>query len=356
MWYQTKITELLGIKYPILSGPMGGGLSSTDLVALVSNAGGLGGYGAYTLSPEQLQEVGKELKTKTDKPFNINLWVNDTDQSLKSYTPEQFDKVKTLFKPYFDELGVQMPEISIDIPSKFEKQVEVLFDIRPAVFSFVFGIPSKEILDECRKLKIKTVGAATTIEEALALEAAGVDAIAAAGFEAGGHRPSFLKPAQDSLYGTFSLIQLLAQKVKTPLIAAGGIADGKGIAAALTLGADAAQIGTAFLATKESNATALHREMLFSKQAEYSVLTKSFTGRLGRGISSKLAHEIPFKQDVAPFPLQSQFLSPLRAAAIAQGKQDMFTFWSGQIAPILKHTSAAELMNALISETSAILR
>lgn len=355
MWNQTKITELLGIRYPILLGPMGGGFSTPELVAAVSNAGGLGSFGAYTLSPEEILESDKAVKAKTDKPYNINLWVNDVDKRLKDYPAEELEKVKTLFKPYFDELGIPLPDLDANIPSKFEKQVETVFSIRPAVFSFIFGIPAKEVLDESRRLGIRTVGAATTLDEALALEEAKVDAIVAAGFEAGGHRPSFLRPAQDSLTGTFALVQQLKSKIKTPVIAAGGIADGRGVAAALTLGADAVQLGTAFLATDESNATALHKAKLFSEESKYTVLSKSLTGRLGRLIRNRISEEISYETEVLPFPLQTRLMGPLRAAAIAQGKTDMINFWSGQNAVSLKYTKAAELMAALIAETGTHL-
>jgi nitronate monooxygenase len=356
MWYQTKITELLGIQYPILLGPMGGGFSTADLLAAVSNAGGLGSFGAYTLTPEQILEADKEIKTKTDKPYNINLWVNDVDERLKNYLPENLVKVQALFKPYFDELSIPLPELQINIPSKFENQMEVIFKIRPAVFSFIFGIPTKHILDECRRLGIKTVGSATTLDEALALEEANVDAIAAAGFETGGHRPSFLQPAQDSLTGTFALVQQIRAKVKTPVIATGGIANGKGIAAALTLGADAVQIGTAFLACDESNATAAHKAMLFSEQSNYTVLSKSLTGRMGRMIRNRISEAIQFETEVLPFPLQTRFLAPLKVAALAQGKTDLVNFWAGQNTADLKYTKASELMQALITETGNILK
>jgi nitronate monooxygenase len=355
MWHQTKITELFGIKYPILLGPLGVNFSTPELLATVSNAGGLGSFGAYTLSPEEIREVDKAIKAKTDKPYNINLWVSDVDERLNNYPDESMAKVKMLFKPYFDELSIPIPDLDMNIPSKFEKQVEVIFEIRPAVFSFIFGIPSKEILDECRRLGIKTVGAATTLDEALALEEAKVDAIVAAGFEAGGHRPSFLRPAHDSLTGTFSLIQHLKAKIKIPIIAAGGIADGKGIAAALTLGADAVQLGTAFLATDESNATPVHKAKLFSDEAKYTVLSKSLTGRMGRLIRNRISEEINYEMEVLPFPLQTRLVGALRTAAMEQSKTDMINFWSGQNAVNLKYNKADELMAALIKETGELL-
>lgn len=355
MWYNTKITELLGIKYPILQGPMGAGFSTPGLLAAVSNAGGLGSLGAYTLTPQEILEADKAIREVTDKPYNINLWVSDVDESLKNYPKEKLEKIRQLFKPYFDELNIPLPDLSSDIPSKFEKQVETMFSIRPAVFSFIFGIPSKEILDESRRLGIKTVGAATTLDEALALEEAKVDAIVAAGFEAGGHRPSFLRPAQDSFTGLFTLIQQLKAKVKTPIIAAGGVADAKGIAGALTLGADAVQVGTAFLATDESGATPLHKKMLFSDESNHTTLSKSLTGRTGRMIANRISVDVPFETEVLPFPLQTRLLQPLKAAALAQGKTEMISFWSGQNTASLKHHSAAELMQSLIDETSQIM-
>ncbi|QSB28971.1 nitronate monooxygenase family protein [Flavobacterium sp. CLA17] len=355
MWNSTKITQLLGIEYPILQGPMGAGFSTAALLAAVSNAGGLGSYGAYTLTPEEILEAGKAIKERTNKPYNINLWVNDVDKTLVNYPPEKVEKIKLLFKPYFDELGIPLPDLYADIPSKFEKQVETLFEIKPAVFSFIFGIPSKEILNESRRLGIKTVGAATTLEEALALEEAQVDAIVASGFEAGGHRPSFLRPAQDSFTGLFTLLQQLKAKTKTPIIAAGGIIDAKGIAAAMTLGADAVQLGTAFMVTEESGATPLHKQVLLSGTANPTTVSKSLTGRMGRLLSNRISDAVPFETEVLPFPLQTKLIAPLKAAALAQGKTEMISFWSGQNTSALKHRNASELMQALITETGALL-
>jgi nitronate monooxygenase len=193
------------------------------------------------------------------------------------------------------------------------------------------------------------------MDEALALEEAKVDAIVAAGFEAGGHRPSFLRPAQDSFTGLFTLIQQLKAKVKTPIIAAGGIADAKGIAGALALGADAVQLGTAFLATDESGATPLHKKMLFSDMSNHTTLSKSLTGRTGRMIANRISIDVSFETEVLPFPLQTRLLQPLKAAALAQGKTEMISFWSGQNTVSLKHHSAAELMQSLIDDTSQIM-
>src|SRR5580704_6661363 len=158
MWNKTKVTELLGIAYPILQGPFGGNLSSVELVSTVSNAGGLGGYGAYTLSPQELVEVNNKIKAATNKPYNINLWVSDNDAPNGMITDEQYEKAVKIFKPYFDEAGISLPEKPAPFKSKFESQIQVILEIRPKLFSFVFGIPSADILEQCHMAGILTAG------------------------------------------------------------------------------------------------------------------------------------------------------------------------------------------------------
>jgi nitronate monooxygenase len=355
MWYKTKITDLLNIQYPILQGPFGGGLSSVALVATVSNLGGLGGYGAYTMSVQDIYELDKKIKAATNKPYNLNLWVSDTDAIQGTVSDAQYDRVKAQFKPYFDAAGIELPAKPAPFKSRFEDQVQVMLDIQPQVLSFVFGIPSSDIIEACHKRGMKLIGAATTLDEAIALENAGIDMIIASGFEAGGHRPSFLAPAEQSTTGTFVLLQLIKEKVRIPVIAAGGIANARGIAAALTLGADAVQIGTAFLACDESAAVLAHKAALFSDKAKYTMLSRAYTGRLGRGLSTSLAKDMIGKENnTLPFPLQTTFMSTLRKAALEQQKEEMVFFWGGQIAPLVKHKKAADLMQSLIAETTAI--
>jgi nitronate monooxygenase len=183
MW-TTKLNNLLTIKFPIIQGPFGGGLSSVELAARVSNLGGLGSFGAQPLTAEEIIETNSAIKKLTDKPYAINLWVNDRDERLSTFKEKEYEKLKQIFKPYFDELKVQMPEIPVDFGAKYEDQIEALLKVRPPVFSFVNGIPSKEVLSECDKNNIKTIVTATTVDEAIELEKAGVDAIVATGFEA----------------------------------------------------------------------------------------------------------------------------------------------------------------------------
>jgi nitronate monooxygenase len=354
MWNKTKFTELLGIKYPIVQGPFGGGLSSVNLTSVVSNAGGLGSFGAQPYTANEIVETGTALKKSTNKPFNINLWVCDRDVRLTEFDKEAYQKLTSLFKPYFDELELPIPERPTDLGPKFEEQIEAIYEIKPAVFSFVYGIPSATILDKCKTLGIKTVGAATTAEEAVALEKAGVDAIVVTGFEAGGHRVSFLKSAEESLTGIFSLIPQVADSVTIPIVAAGGIADARGIKAALALGADAVQIGTAFLATSQSNATQDHKDKLFTSTGNNTTLTKVFTGRLSRGIKNRLTEELKNHEELlAPYPLQGKFMGFLKAyPATSNTNPDFKSYWAGQSASLLHYRDAKVLMEALISEMS----
>lgn len=186
MWNKTKFTTLLEINYPIVQGPFGGGLSSVNLTSTVSNAGGLGSFGGQPFSANEIIETCSAIKKATNKPFNINLWVNDRDTRLATFGEEDYKKLVELFKPYYNELGISLPDRPSNLGAKFEEQIEAIFEAKPAVFSFVYGIPTAEILEKCKSLYIVTIGAATTVDEAIALENAGVDAIVATGFEAGG--------------------------------------------------------------------------------------------------------------------------------------------------------------------------
>jgi nitronate monooxygenase len=358
MWYETRVTKLLGSTYPIMQGPFGGNLSTVQLAVTVSNAGGVGAYGCYTLTPAEMVKIDTEIRRATDKPYNLNLWVSNSDVPDGGITDAQFERVKELFRPYFEEVGLEFPEKPVTPPVRFEDQVQAVLDLRPPVFSFIFGIPSADILEQCRRNGIVTAGGATTADEAVALEAAGVDAVVATGFEAGGHRPSFLAAAEDSLTGTFVLLQQIRQRVRMPVIAAGGIGTGKGIAAALALGADGVQVGTAFLACEESGAPEFHRRLLLSPEhSKRTVLTRAFTGRLGRGLANRVAEELAGKEAaLLPMPFQARFVSGLRQSAIAREKWEMLLLWSGQIAPVLKYHRAAELMRALIEEADAYFK
>jgi nitronate monooxygenase len=354
MWTDTEITKRLGITYPIIQGPLGGGISSPKLVAAVSNAGGLGSYGANNLTPAQIKEVAADIRAHTTKPFAINLWVDEGAPPKPSR--QMLTATFAWFAPYYRELGIYEPDLPDSFGQDYRAQSEAVLAAKPRVFSFVFGIPSSEILRECRAQSILTIGTATTVDEARALDEAGVNAIVASGFEAGGHRGSFLRPPEDCLMGTLALIPQVAEVVKVPVIAAGGIADARGIVAALALGAQAAQIGTAFAACEESGAPAAHRDKLLGDGAKDTALSRVFSGRLARSVRNRFMEEMASHAvELPPYPVQSWFTGTLRKAAIEQGRSDLISLPAGQAAPLIRHRKAAALMAELVRETPRVL-
>jgi len=342
----SNVAEMLNIKYPLFQGPFGGGYSTPLLVSTVSNLGGMGGYGAYQLSPEKIKEVIQQIKQFTNKPFNINLWVNDADDN-NEISDELYNNIVAIYKEYFDLLNIPIPEKPQPFSRQFEKQVEMVLSEGVPVFSFVFGIPEPAILKEFKRKGTKTIGAATTLEEGLLLQESEVDIIVASGFEAGGHRPSFLMPAEQSYRGTFVLVQQLAKRISKPIIAAGGITNGQSASAALRLGASGVQVGTAFLACEESGVNDDYRNVLFSERANNTILTKDFTGRMGRGIPGILTEKLKLEQTL-PFPLHSQFIAPLRKAALEQGKFELIPFWAGQNVSEIEFRKAEMVFNDIV--------
>jgi nitronate monooxygenase len=351
-WPYTRITSLLDLERPIIQGPFGGGLSSVELVAAVSGAGGLGSFGMQHLEPEAIAETAAELHARVTGPFAVNLWVKTHDLAEAEMTRERFAAAVARLQPVYDELGVAAPAYPARFAPSFGEQAAAVLAARPRVFSFVAGVPDSGLLDEFRSAGIRLVGTATTPEEAVALDEAGVDAIVASGFEAGGHRLAFLAPAEDSLIGTLALVRTVVEEVRAPVIAAGGIADARGIVAALALGAEAVQIGSAFLATEESGATPEHRAALLSGAARHTTLTRVFTGRLSRGVENRLVREL---RDPEPFPYQAYLMRPLMAAARAQGRTDLAAMWAGQSTAVLVHRHAVDLYAALVDGTQALL-
>src|SRR6185437_1960594 len=250
-WSQTRVSELLKLKYPIIQGPLGG-FSSQRLTAAVSNFGGLGSFGAHGLDPGAIEDVIAEIRSLTAKPFAMNLCVSMEDAGARTSDADAFGRALSHLAPHINAVGGTLPAFAPYKPLRFEDQARVILDANVPAFSFIFGIPPKEIMDEARRKGIVMLGAATTPDEAIALEQAGADIVVASGFEAGGHRGSFLRPAGDSLTGTFSLVPQAVDAVEIPVVAAGGIADARGIVAAFTLGAEGVQMGTIFLACEES--------------------------------------------------------------------------------------------------------
>lgn len=355
-WTRTRVTALLGIDYPIVQGPLGG-LRSQKLTAAVSNFGGLGSFGAHGLEPAAIRDVVDEIRSLTARPFAMNLWVSMADAAAATSGERDFNRSLEPLAKHLADLRAPRPVYAPSKIPRFEDQARVLLDMKVPVFTFIFGIPPQEILQECHANKITTIGGATTPDEARALGDAGVDAIVASGFEAGGHRGSFLRSSEESLFGTFSLVPQIVDAVDVPVIAAGGIADARGVVAALALGAEAVQMGTAFLASEESGAGALHRQAIRERQAGRTALTTAFTGRLARGIHNRLMDELNRPSvDVLPYPLQRALVRHLTLAAEAAHRADLLPMWAGQSATLSSATDVVGFLGTLVSDVSTRLQ
>lgn len=351
MWNETRVARTLGIKFPIIQGPFGGGLSSPMLAAIVSSAGGLGSYGAADLDPGAIRDVVAKVRMATGQPFAINLSI--PSQTAKAPAVADFHQAAARFDAYYQELGLEWAGYPLEFGQNYAAQVQAVLDSKPPVFSFSFGVPEASILQACRARGIITVGTATTPDEAVALDRAGVDCIVASGAEAGGQKASFLKSAEASLTGTFALVPQIVDRVQAPVIAAGGVADGRGVRAALALGAEGVQIGTAFVACEESFASPAYRELLFGGARDETVLTKAFTGWLARSLPNRLTRDMQAHAEALPDPMvQTWLASRLKIAAIAQDRTDLIALWAGQAAPLLRFRKARALFDALVAETS----
>lgn len=354
--WDTELTRLLGLRLPVVQGPLGGGLSSVELVGAVADAGGLGSFGVHHLTPQALLETASKVRARTAAPFALNLWMPCAYRQQRHIDAESFAQALALLAPFYEELGLALPEAPPAAWPDEREQMEALLEARPAVFSFVFGIPPADVLRRCRQLGILTLGAATTVAEARALEEAGVDMLVASGAEAGGHRVAFLEPPERGLIGLFSLLPQVVDAVRIPVLAAGGIADGRGMAAALLLGAQGVQLGTAFLACEESAASAVQRASLFQPQANDTVLTRVFSGRLARGIRNQFVERLQAVEDRLPgYPLLNSLTAELKRAAVAQQRPELMSLWSGQSAGLLRHRTAAALLTALEEQAQTLL-
>ncbi|MGA7814229.1 NAD(P)H-dependent flavin oxidoreductase, partial [Caballeronia sp.] len=285
----------------------------------------------------------------------VNLWVS-TPGSIPEVDGVMAGKIQAILAPHFENLGLEVPPLPERFVPDPDEQIVAMLKARPPAVSFVYGVPPDWVLEQCRSQGITIMGTATTVEEAKALELADVDCIIASSSEAGGHRGSFIKSAEDSLSGAISLIPQVVDNVKLPVVAAGGIVDARGIAAAFALGAQGVQIGTAFLACDESNASDPHREALFSAAAKNTKLSRAITGRLARNIQSDFIDEIQLNGlSIPPYPVEAWFVKQLQAAAFKQKRYEYLSFSAGQTTSLIRQKKASELMNELIRETPRLL-
>jgi nitronate monooxygenase len=339
------LQQLLGIALPIIQAPMAG-VQGSALTVAVSNAGGLGSLPCAMLGPDAMRKELATICAQTTKPFNVNFFCHT--QPEPSVAREM--AWRAALSPYYAEFGIDPDAIPVGpgrLPFSSEA-AEELSEFRPAVVSFHFGLPSADLLARVRGWGAKILSSATTVAEALWLEAQGVDAIIAQGLEAGGHRGMFLSEDLNTQVGTFALVPQIVQAVKIPVIAAGGIADAKGVAAAIALGAAGVQVGTAYMLCPEATTSMVHRTALKSDAARVTALTNLFTGRPARGIVNRLMRELGAISTAAPaFPLATAAIAPLRAKAESQGSGDFSPLWVGQNTTGCKEISAALLTQAL---------
>lgn len=339
------LQELLHIELPILQAPMAG-VQGSALAIAVSNAGGLGALPCAMLDLEALRTELATIKAQTSKPFNVNFFCH----APPTLDTERENVWRAKLGPYYAEFGIDARNIPAG-PGRFpfsEEAANVLAEFQPAVVSFHFGLPSDALLNRVRSWGAKILSSATTVDEARWLEARGIDAIVAQGLEAGGHRGSFLSDDLHIQLGTFALVPQIVNAVKIPVIAAGGIADAKGVAAAMALGAAGAQIGTAYLLCPEATTSAVHRAVLKSDAACRTAITNLFTGRPARGIVNRLMRELgPMNSFVPAFPLATSAIAPLRARAERAGSGEFSPLWSGQNASGCKEIPAGVLTREL---------
>jgi nitronate monooxygenase len=343
-----KLNQFLGTELPIIQAPMAGA-QSVALAVAVSNAGGLGSLPCAMLTLEAMREQLAAVKAQTGKPFNVNFFC---------HVPPAPDAQReagwrAALAPFYQEFGIDPARIPAG-PGRTPFSAEaadILSEFKPAVVSFHFGLPSSALLERTKASGAKILSSATTVDEALWLEAHGVDAIIAQGLEAGGHRGIFLTDDLSTQVGTFALLPQIVRAVKLPVIAAGGIADARGVAAAMRLGAAGVQVGTAYLLCPEATISPAHRAALQSAGARHTALTNLFTGRPARGIVNRLMRALGPISSVAPaFPLATAAVAPLRAKAESEGSGDFSPLWSGQNASGCKEVPAAALTRALAAD------
>jgi len=338
------LLEKIGVRHPIFQAPMAGGPDTPALAAAVAEAGGLGALGCGYSSPSQIDDVMAAYRSRSTRPVALNLFVREPtapDAAAAARVAPILDGVRR-------ELALPEPPAAKPAPS-YPAQLDAVLRLRPRVFSFTFGQPTEAEVARLRAADILVVGTATSLDEGEALAALGVDAICAQGSEAGGHRGTFLGRAEDALVGTMALTRQLVARLRLPIIAAGGVMDGAGVRAALSLGASAVQLGTAFLLCPEAGTNPAHRAALASAAARHTVITRAFSGRAARGIANRFT-QLFATVEPAPFPQQQELTADVRAAAAKAGRTDLMQLWAGQGAPLLRALPAAELVRALVAE------
>lgn len=354
MWADNRIQTLFGIDLPILQAPMGR-FVSPEMVIAVSEAGGLGGLGLANSDADKARADLGVVRQRTSRPINVNFMCHRPP----SADPARHAAWQRLLAPYYEELGVD-PNVPRPPPPAYafnQEMCDLVMEFRPEVVSFHFGLPETTLLAQVKATGAKVISSATTVEEARWLEGHGCDAIIAQGYEAGGHRGTFLTDDISSQAGTMALVPQVVDAVKIPVVAAGGIADARGITAALALGASAVQMGTAYLFCPEANVSPLYRAALKKAKDNGTVLTNVVSGKPARVLVNRFVREVGPMSHFAPeFPLAGIEVAPLRAKSEAAGSNDFTTLLSGQSASLGRELPAGELTTKLAAETLARLK
>ena len=350
--FSTPLTEMLGIDIPILLAPMAGGPTTPELVTAVSEGGGFGQFGAAYLNGDAIREMTKKLKACSNKSFGINLFIPEEPP----FTAKQAAAAKEALREYFEQFGLPIPESVANVMPDFDQQILSVIESGIRLCSFHLGLAPQTSINALKRAGVITVASVTSVEEGRKAEKSGIDFIIAQGGEAGGHRGTWIGKWEDSMTGTMSLVAQLTANVSTPVIAAGGIMDGRGMAAAMALGAVGVQMGTAFLSCPEAGVHREYKNALLSAEDDTTTVTKTFSGRPARGLRNRFISEME-KSDapILPFPLQNQLTSGLRKAALEAADTDFMSMWCGQAAALSRGLPAAKLIETIISEYSMTL-
>ncbi len=337
---------LFDLTHPIVQAPMAGGITTPELVAAVSNAGGLGSIGAAYLSPGQIIETSVRIRALTSRPFGINLFVGGYRTIPNGADPAPILKVLTEIHKTLDLPPPHVPKLP---PDPCREQYEAVIEARPAVFSFTFGVLDRKLIQRLKLRGVAVAGTATTVAEAEALESAGVDAIVAQGSEAGGHRGTFAGSFEASMVPTLDLVRGIRAVTKLPVIASGGLMDRGDSAAAMEAGASTIQAGTAFLACPESGASPAYKQAILSAKVDTTVVTRAFSGRPARALRNGFIDRLAGIEDhILPFPIQNALTRPMRTAAAQKGVAEYLSLWAGKGVARVEAQTAAEVIARLV--------
>lgn len=347
--HTAELTKVLNITYPIIQAPMAGGITTPELVSAVSNAGGLGSIAAGYLSPDALRTTIQETKKLTNKPFSVNLFVPARDEI--EVTEEDLKRAHEWLVPFYEELKMDVPPLPTNFHEPFDELIEVVIDEKIPIVSFTFGIPPKEVITKLKQNHVFLIGTATTVNEAIDIEKAGMDAVVAQGSEAGGHRGTFSTSFEQALVGLIALIPQIVDNVSIPVIAAGGIMDGRGMLAAEVLGASAVQLGTAFLTCEEAGTNPAYKEAILESFEDSTVITRVFSGKPARSIHNYFIETLnDHENEIPPFPYQNALTNPLRKEANKQQNIRFMSLWCGQGARLSRKTSAKSLVQSIVQD------